>query len=289
MTINLYLLGEKAYRCLCALNDAQGVRLHVVVGRDNNMLNDYSSDIVAACERLGFEVFKRGDAVPVSDFSIAIGWRWMIEDATGLIVFHDSLLPRLRGFNPLVTALINGDDEVGVTALFASSHYDRGGIISQLSLKVVYPIKIQSAISLVSGLYVKLFIELYAQLSSGLELKCVAQNETQATYSLWRGDDDYLIDWSLSSAAIRRKIDAVGTPYLGARARLKGEYIIINNATEVEDVVIENRSPGKVIWVDDGIYPVVVCGEGLLRIKSAVYFDGGDNCLPFKSFRSKLH
>ena len=33
-----------------------------------------------------------------------------------LLIFHDSLLPKLRGFNPTVTALIAGEIEIGVTA-----------------------------------------------------------------------------------------------------------------------------------------------------------------------------
>ena len=33
-----------------------------------------------------------------------------------------------------------------------------------------------------------------------------------------------------------------------------------------EDVVVENRHVGKVIFTDDK-FPIVICGEGLLKIK----------------------
>lgn len=36
----------------------------------------------------------------------AIGWRWLIKNETNLVVFHDSLLPKYRGFAPLVNSLI---------------------------------------------------------------------------------------------------------------------------------------------------------------------------------------
>jgi methionyl-tRNA formyltransferase len=52
---------------------------------------------------------------------------------------HDSLLPKYRGFAPLPNALINGEREVGVTALFASEEYDMGDIVCQRRLAVEYP------------------------------------------------------------------------------------------------------------------------------------------------------
>ncbi|MBE0472307.1 MAG: hypothetical protein IBX55_22710 [Methyloprofundus sp.] len=42
-----------------------------------------------------------------SGLKFAIGWRWLIKNETSLIVFHDSLLPKYRGFAPLVNSLIN--------------------------------------------------------------------------------------------------------------------------------------------------------------------------------------
>ena len=43
----------------------------------------------------------------------AIGWRWIIRSIKNLIVFHDSLLPKYRGFAPLVNSLINKENRGG--------------------------------------------------------------------------------------------------------------------------------------------------------------------------------
>ena len=67
-------------------------------------------------------------------FKFAIGWKWIIDNTSQLIVLHDSLLPKYRGFSPLVNSLINGDTLTGVTALFASSEYDKGEIIEQAQI-----------------------------------------------------------------------------------------------------------------------------------------------------------
>ena len=48
---------------------------------------------------------------------IAAGWRWLLPSTEKLIVLHDSLLPRYRGFNPLVSQLIDKEERLGVTAV----------------------------------------------------------------------------------------------------------------------------------------------------------------------------
>lgn len=71
--------------------------------------------------------------------AIAISWKYYIplkineglED--DLVVFHDSMLPKYRGFAPTPTAMINGEREIGVSALFASEQIDCGDIILQKS------------------------------------------------------------------------------------------------------------------------------------------------------------
>jgi len=53
------------------------------------------------------------------------------------------------------------------------------------------------------------------------------------------------------------------------------------------DVSIHNRTAGKVIFVQKG-QPVVVCGEGLLRIEKAHYAQEGHPILPLKGFRKRF-
>jgi len=103
---------------------------------------------------------------------------------TLLITFHDSLLPRYRGFAPLPTALINGDAEVGVTALLASRKYDRGDIIAQRRLVLSYPVKVRQVIDSIAPLYAELVTEIARIICSGAPLPTSPQNESQASYPL---------------------------------------------------------------------------------------------------------
>jgi len=137
------------------------------------------------CRQRKIEFFDRAQAPETSSgYALAIGWRWIIHDNPRLITFHDSLLPRYRGFAPLPTALINGDAEVGVTALLASRKYDRGDIIAQRRLVLSYPVKVRQVIDSIAPLYAELVTEIARIICSGAPLPTSPQNESQASYPL---------------------------------------------------------------------------------------------------------
>jgi methionyl-tRNA formyltransferase len=260
----------------------------VVAARDANVRHDFYGEIQAASLKRGIPFLDRADAKDLSvEYAIAVGWRWMIRGCRRLIVFHDSLLPRYRGFAPLPTALINGDEEVGVTALFGADEYDSGNIIAQRKLPIQYPVKIQEVVNRIAGLYAELAVELIGAILSGSPLASYPQDEGAASYSAWRDEDDYRIDWSLDAAAIKRLIDAVGYPYHGASADLNGTPARILDAAVDADVKIEQRFPGKVMFVRDGL-PIVSCGTGMLWLLDVRNDAGTESLLPLPKFRTRF-
>ena len=239
------------------------------------------------CSEYGVAFRDRLDSGEIeTEFALAVSWRWMIPTSARLIVLHDSLLPRYRGFSPLVTALIKGDETIGVTALFASGEYDKGAIILQKSTTIAYPIKIQLAIEICSQLSVKAVSEISHTIFSGGHLPTQEQDEKRASYSLWRDEADYQINWFGSADQIRRFIDSVGYPYLGASTTLNGKSVRVFDATTEPDVRTEDRTPGKVLFVRDGL-PIVVCGSGLLKLTDLRSLDDR-SLLPLNRFRSRF-
>lgn len=261
----------------------------VISARDSNVQNDYYENIVELSQQNNINFIDRTEDIELnSRYYFAVGWRWLVKVAMDrLIIFHDSLLPRYRGFSPLVSCLINCEDKIGVTALFAEKEFDRGKIISQESIPVDYPIKIRKAIEKIIPLYQKIAIQLCNKIVNDKEITAIPQDETNATYSLWRDENDYWIDWSKSAHFIKQFIDAVGYPYKGALTKIEREKIRIFDTEEVKDVRIEIRDMGKVIFIKDN-YPIVVCGEGLLKIKEMIYEDSKENALPLKRFRVRF-
>lgn len=289
--LSIFAMTAKGLAVVRALTeqDPRGVAL-VVASRDPAVDRDYYDEIRAECLRYDIPFADRADAVGVTTpFVLAVSWRWMIDlrDNTELIVFHDSLLPHYRGFNPLVTAIIAGDREAGVTALLASDEYDRGDTIDHESITLRQPARIAEAIEDMAAAYRTLALRIAQRLRVGDPLAGTPQDESQASYSLWRDDDDYEIDWSLDAEAIVTFIGAVGSPYLGARTSVNGVPARVWEAMCVPDVTIANRQPGKVIFLREG-EPVVVCGTGLVRISALTDDATSDSLLPLRRFRSRF-
>ena len=221
---------------------------------------------------------------------VAISWRYllplslnsMLEDK--IIVFHDSLLPKYRGWAPLVTALLNGDDSIGASVIFATDKADCGEIIMQKSCLIDTSINIQKAIEKMSKLYAELALDL-VNLIVCQGILSSPQNEDEATYSIWRDEDDYWIDWGWSSKKILRYVKALGYPYKGTKTTVDKTTIRIVDCSEENDIKFAIRTPGK-IWAINNGKPIIVCGSGLIKIEKAL--DESGNVYSFNKLRTRL-
>lgn len=291
MKISLFLMTKKGYVVLKSIIANNFVTLidKVIIGIDKNVINDYSNEIIELCRKNNIVFFLSNQNFEInSPYGLAISWRWMIK-AKGfkLIVLHDSLLPKYRGFAPLVNSLINKENTIGVTALIASEEYDRGEIILQKKTSICYPIKINQAITKVGLLYSEIIETIFEKISLNLQLESFPQNEDNASYSLWRDEEDYFINWHDSSKKIKRFIDAVGFPYQGAKCIMNKKIVVILEATLIKDLKIENREVGKVVFIEQN-KPIVVCGNGLLQIDEAIFESSQHSILPFEKIRTRF-
>ena len=295
MTISIYCLGVKAFVALEKIDRLFHANIEsIIIGRDYHIANDYSEEIKTFALKNGINfVFRNNEATEnlTATHHIAIGWKWLIklQDWQKLYVIHDSLLPKYRGFNPLVTALINGDREIGATSFFAvnnySNDYDTGLIIQQKSFIVNYPCKIAEAINKTADLYADLLLNLVSLIANNQEMPGVLQNEAEATYSLWRDKKDYFINWNQSADQIKKLVDAVGHPYDGACFYYNDKIIRVAEVNVIDDVQIINRGTGK-FFKRINNNPVIVCGKGLLELVQM--FDEDKKEFKFEQFRIRL-
>lgn len=293
MKILIFSLGEKGFNVVSALSTLSNqISLTCIIGQDREVLNDYSKQLSQFCDANKINYYFRNKFNFLTneyDLAIAAGWRWMIHDVAKekLIVFHDSLLPRYRGFAPLVNALLNKERVTGVTALLGSDDYDRGNIILQHSIDLIYPTCIKNEIKRLSQIYANIVIELVDKLGSqSINLQGYSQDESDASYSLWRDDEDYRIDWNGTAADISHFISCVGDPYLGASTMLNGRIVRVHKASPLAEVRIENRTSGKVIFQRNSL-PIVVCGYGLLLLED-IRDSKNETVLPLVNFRSRF-
>lgn len=291
ISITLYLMTQKGFDVINSIiqNKLNPLISEVIVGRDKKVDKDYATEIISICNTNNIKVYERGNVPDLkSDYTMTISWRWLIPKTNSkLIVFHDSLLPKYRGFSPLVNMLINMESEIGVSAIFANKEYDKGDIIAQSSIPISYPIKIADAINLISKIYIQLTLDIFSQLQLNKPLSSTPQNEELSTYSLWRDENDYLINWNQDAHDILNFVNAVSSPYRGASTYLNGQKIRILDVEIFTDVNIENRDPGKVIFVKDK-HPIIVCGSGLLKLMTAIGDESKLSVIPFNNFRTQL-
>lgn len=289
--IVFYVVGEKGLKVIQSVVDGYCDKIHqVVIGTDSGVINDFSKDIERFCIEHGIVFSYRGSEPKFSSavYRICIGWRWIINDSKNLIVLHDSKLPEYRGFNPLVTALLNKDESISVSAIIANESFDQGDILCSQTAAISYPIKLNDAISISIDLYIRV-------VSSIVKMLCCdgftpqKQDELQASYSVWRDSKDYFIDWGDSADYISRFCDSVGYPYDGAKTYLKDDLVRIVDSEVVADVnvVSRNKNHGKVLFFSEG-KPVVICGSGLIKIiKIEKVSDGSE--IEIKSIRTRFY
>jgi len=240
---------------------------------------DFYDQIDNICSKNDFPFLERPNlsAECFSDIDIIFvaGWQYLIKEVDQrFIVFHDSILPRFRGFSPTVSALILGENHIGVTALRPAKEVDSGEIYEQISVEINYPIKIRDAYELLSDIYVNIAQTILLK-ADRKALCSFPQDESKATYSIWRDDIDYYINWHWSAEKIVRFVDAVGWPYNGAKTVYGSKIIHIYEAALVEDRRFEDRHPGKIWRLNDGS-PEVICGSGMIQIVKASYEEGSE-------------
>jgi len=198
---------------------------------------------------------------------------------------HPSLLPKYRGPSPIVTALINGDEETGVTIMKINKGLDTGNIFTQARFKI--------SVNDNQEILEKNIIEIGAPLlisTLNLVEKELIESFPQigkVSYTEALSKEDFRIKWQESSSVIRNKIRAF-SPEPGAFTFFNSLRIKILNAAEYdcpdEDLkklmLNDDYHPGAVICADKINGLIVKCANNeAIRIlelkiegKKRIYF-----------------
>lgn len=299
--IGLFLATYKGLTCLKDLLSAGNKEKigFVCSFRETNVTEAYYEDIKRLCITEDIKYFdwpsikdnlvdtiKRTDV----DMAIAISWKYMLPLAVNevmkysLFIFHDSLLPTYRGFAPTPTAIMCGETTLGVSFVVATDEVDKGNIVLQKTYEINDEENIADAIEKQSKLYSQMLLEVVENFDH-MDLTGRAQDESMASYSIWRDLQDCHIDWSLSAIEIKNMVRALSNPYPGAYSMLGDEKVIFDKVEVVDDLNFVIRQPGK-FWSKPNNQPVIICGEGMLRVIAAHDIHG--NPFVFNRLRSRF-
>jgi methionyl-tRNA formyltransferase len=253
----------------------RGVRPHrVVTYAQAGEYSEADHELLELCQHANIEVeLNRFPKIDNDNLVFLVGWQFLVDpEKANCIVFHDSLLPNLRGFSPTVTALIQGTQVIGVSAIRPEKLPDTGEICGTRTLEIGPEISIGTALELQTKAMIDLALEILERFATG-KLSGERQDDKAATYSLWRDRFDYFIDWRRSATEVVRTVRALGFPYEGAQAIMDGQIMVIREASFGEEVRFAIRDPGK-LWRVDGRRALVVCGSGTVWIEDARHKNG---------------
>ncbi len=164
----------------------------------------------------------------------------------GAFNMHGSLLPRYRGRAPINWAVLNGEQETGVTLHHMVKRADAGDIVDQEAVPVgpddtaqdVFHKAVKAA---------RLVLERQIDALAKGTAPRRRQDESQATYFGGRKPEDGRIDWTRSARSIYNLIRAVTRPYPGAFTFAGGKKLFIWQARPLQS---QGGEPGQVISVN---------------------------------------
>lgn len=238
---------KRWYRSLAEVAGAAGVP--VLYGEEV----DLKSSVAALKPELILSFYYRS-MIPMSVLRVA---------PRGALNLHGSKLPRLRGRAPINWALVEGEDECGVSLHHMVKAPDAGDIVAQRA----WPIGPRDT---AKDLFFRavdeakiLLRDAWPGIRAGTAPR-IPQDESKATYRGRRRPDDGKIDWTQPARRIDGLVRAVTDPFPGAFTVLGGRRLMVWQGSPAPG----QGRPGTLI--EDSL---VATGDGAYRIERCEYPD----------------
>ena len=214
------------------------------------------------------------DAIVVAAFGQILRQDVLDLPEFGCINVHASLLPRWRGAAPINAAILNGDDETGVTIMKMDAGLDTGPILSQRSVRIKPEEIAGSLFDTLSTLGADLLLDTLPKYFAG-EIAPSPQPDEGATYASMLKKEDGLLDFSLPARELERKVRAFN-PWPGTYFEWDGNLLKVHKAS---------IGMGKMRAGERGVYlglPAVGTSENMLVLGEVQ--PAGKKLMPGKAF-----
>lgn len=150
----------------------------------------------------------------------------------GCINVHASLLPKYRGAAPIQWAVINGEEETGVTTMFMNEGLDTGDMLLKEKVKIGETETSGELFGRLSEIGAELLAKTLKQLETG-GLKPKKQDDGSATYAPMLDKTLCPVDFSSDAKAVCSKINGL-SPWPAATTLFNGETLKIYRAQTVD-------------------------------------------------------
>lgn len=202
----------------------------------------------------------------------------------GTFNLHASLLPDYRGAAPINFAIINGEEETGVTTFFINEKIDEGNILLQEKTPIYPNENAGSLHDRLMEIGSKLVVKTLDELSDNsiIEQPQPMVEQPKNAFKIFK--EDTIINWKLDTKSIHNFIRGM-SPYPcafttlsinGERKGLKifsGEFQVQTHNKQVGSVEINKNT--MQIYTQDGVYlPTEVQLEGKKRMPIKDFING---------------
>jgi methionyl-tRNA formyltransferase len=212
-------------------------------------LKTLSDDFVEKLESLDLDIFlvaSYGNIVPDSILEIP---------AFGTLNIHPSLLPKYRGPTPIESALLDGEQTLGISIMFLDDKVDHGPILAQESLNIFsdHPDETVEFFEKYSGSYgVKLLVDKVLLPFLEGHITAEEQDHSLATFTKKLTKEDGKVDLNYDSLEKILTVYRACTPWPGCYfvhshngkdMRVKiSKMSIVGNTIQIDTVIPEGKN-----------------------------------------------
>lgn len=203
------------------------------------------------------------------DFLVVIAFGQLLPQAVldiprhAPVNLHASLLPKYRGAAPIQWAIINGEKQTGVTAMWMDTGMDTGDMLKVCKT----PIGDKDTAADLHDRLARMAADLMLEtLDDFIDNRVVrnGQDHAQSTYAPMLTKAHGGIDWRRNASEVEALIRGV-TPWPGAFTYYKGQRLKIHAAEVV--ALAHDQPPGSILrGFDDELR--VACGKGAVAVKA---------------------
>lgn len=180
----------------------------------------------------------------------------------GCINVHSSLLPKYRGAAPINWAILNGEDETGVTIMYMAEGLDTGDMIANQATPISLEENAEELFDRLAEMGAGLLVQVVEQFEAG-NVSAVPQDESLSCYAPMLSKELSNIDWNRTARQIHDQVRGL-YPWPSAITEIDGIRCKILKTAICGERTIKN--PGAFVQADKRGMKIACHGGEVLEI-----------------------
>jgi len=188
----------------------------------------------------------------------------------GCINAHGSLLPKYRGAAPIQRAIMEGEQETGITIMYMNEGLDTGDMLLSEETPISDTDNFETLHDRLAVIAGRLLVRVVPMLETGTAVP-IPQDDALATYANKILKEDCILDFSMDAQVLLHQIQGL-SPYPLAMTKMPNEKLLKIVSAKMVDGSVQAPA-GTVADLSDAGF-TVVCGDGRKLLITGVLPEG---------------